>query len=126
MPQLRSVDQLGFDEQTIEDAELEAALEERDKRKRSLDAVRKVYDGAHQAALGEIEKLELPEGGAARVGRFRVTRTAVPARSIAFDTKASSRIRIGLVGEDDIDLRPKGEVNTDLLRGEADRASSEG
>lgn len=61
--QLKSVDQLGMDEQIIEDAEVEAALEEREKRKASLTAVRKVYDGAHEAAVAEISKLELPEGG---------------------------------------------------------------
>jgi len=61
---------MAFDEQIIEDADLETAL-------------------------------ELPEGGAARVGRFRITRTAVAGRSVTFDTKATSRVRIVLVGEDE-------------------------
>src|SRR3954454_1595152 len=100
-PNLKSVDQLGFDEQVIEDADVEAALEEREKRKASLQAVRKVYDGAHEAAVAEIAKLELPEGGVARVGRFRLTRAAIPARSVTFDTKASSRLRITLLGDED-------------------------
>jgi hypothetical protein len=98
-PRLKSVEQLGFDEQVIDDAEVEAALEEREKRKSSLGAVRKIYDEAHQAATAQITKLELPEGGAARIGRFRVTRDAIPARSISFDTKASSRVRIAVVEE---------------------------
>lgn len=97
---LRAVDQIAFDEVTIDDPDIEAALEERQKRKDSLDAVRKVYDGANEAAKVEIQKLELPEGGIARVGRFRITRTAIPARVVSFDTKASSRIRIGLVADD--------------------------
>lgn len=99
MPNLRAVDQLGLDEQTIEDPEVEAALEEREKRKNSMNAVRKEYQDADEAAKVEIAKLELPEGGAARVGRFRVTRQAIPARSVSFDTKASSRIRLSLVDE---------------------------
>lgn len=94
MPQLRAVEQTAMDEQVIEDAEIEAALEDRDKKKTSLDAVRKIYDGANEFAMAKITELELPEGGAARVGRFRVTREAVPAGHREFDTKASSRIRI--------------------------------
>lgn len=62
-PQLRAVEQTAFDEQVIDDPDVEAALEEREKRKSSLQAVRKVYDGAHEAAMAEIAKLELPEGG---------------------------------------------------------------
>lgn len=98
-PSLKSVPQTAMDEQVIDDAEVEAALEEREKRKSSLDAVRKIYDGAHEAAVAEIAKLELPEGGAARVGRFRVTRQEIPAGHREFDTKASSRIRISVAGE---------------------------
>ena len=71
-PNLRPVDQIGMDEQTIE---------------------------ADSKAKAAIERLELPEGGVARVGRFRITRTAVPARSVSFETEASSRISIGLVEE---------------------------
>lgn len=98
-PQLHAVDQTAFDEQVIEDADVEAALEEREKRKHSLDAVRKVYDGADEAARIEIAKLELPEGGVARVGRFRISRESVPAGHREFDTKASTRIRIRPVGD---------------------------
>lgn len=99
LPSLRTVPQTGFDEQVIEDADIEAALEERAKAKNSLDAVRKIYDERHEKAIGEIGKLELPEGGAARVGRFRITRRSIPAGHREFDTKASSRISIGVVGE---------------------------
>jgi hypothetical protein len=34
------------------------------------------------------------------VGRFRITRQEVPAGHREFDTKASSRIRISVAGED--------------------------
>ena len=93
---LRPVDQLGFDEQTIDDPTIEAALEEREKRKNSYDAVRKTYEAAHEIAKAKLSELELPEGGAARVGRFRITNTAIAAGHREFDTKASSRIRISL------------------------------
>ena len=68
MPRLAAVPQMAFDEHVIEDAEVEAALEEREKRKASLSAVRKIYDGAHEAAIAEITKLELPEGGGSARG----------------------------------------------------------
>lgn len=96
---LQSVPQLGFDEQVIEDAEIEAALEDREKKKSSLDAVRKIFDGANEHAMAKIAELELPEGGAARVGRFRVTRQEIPAGHREFDTKASSRVRISVADE---------------------------
>lgn len=97
MPDLKAVPQTGFDEEVIDDPEVETALEQREKHKASLAVVRKIYDGAHEAAVAEISKLELPEGGVARVGRFRITRSAIPARSVTFDTKASSRVRIAVV-----------------------------
>jgi hypothetical protein len=98
---LKPVDQLGFDEQTIDDPSIEAALEEREKRKHSYDAVRKTFEAANEVAVAKIAELELPEGGAARVGRFRITRQEIPAGHREFDTKASSRIRISLVDKGD-------------------------
>lgn len=56
-------EQMAFDEQIIEDTALERALENRLIKKGSLDAVRKIYDEADEAAQVEIAKLELPEGG---------------------------------------------------------------
>lgn len=93
---LRPVEQLGLDEQTIDDPEITAALEERQKRLEHKGEVSKAYKEAHEAAAGLIQRLELPEGGAARVGRFRITRTSVAARSVNFTTDPTSRIRISL------------------------------
>lgn len=99
MPNLRSVDQLGLDERIVEDPELEAALEQREAHKRSLGAVRKMYDGAHAAALVVIERLELPDAAPIRVGRFRLERSTTPPRNVTFETKGSSRVRIRLIDE---------------------------
>lgn len=96
----RLVEQTAFDENVIEDPALEEALEERQRRQNSLNAVRKEYDEAHEKAKAEIEKQELPEGGAMRVGRFRIVRQAVSARQVSFDVKATSRVRISLVGDE--------------------------
>jgi hypothetical protein len=97
---VRQRDQLAFDEKAVEDTRLENALEERQKRKDSLDAVRVRYDEAHEAAQAEIARLDLADGTAVRVGRFRIERRYVPARAVSFESKASSRTRIALADED--------------------------
>lgn len=101
MPRSGAVPQLAFDETLVEDPTLESALEQRLAAKVALNEVRKKYDEAHAVAAGEIEKMELPEGRAARVGRFRITRSAIPARSVEFEVKATSRVRISTVGDDE-------------------------
>lgn len=98
MALLKAVPQLGMDEQTVDDPEVEAALEERQKRRNSLFAVRKSYE---EAPRGLQERAPgAARGGAARVGRFRVTRRAVPARSVSFETRPTSRIQIALTEEE--------------------------
>lgn len=95
-----AVDQLGMDEQVIDDADIEAALETRQKRKASLDAVRIDYQEADERAKAVLNKLELLDGRAARVGRFRISRTYIPARTVQpFETAARSQLRIFLVDE---------------------------
>jgi hypothetical protein len=66
--------QQAFDEVTIEDADLKRALESRQAAKEKASESRAAYKAANEAASGEIAKLELPVGGAARCGRFRITR----------------------------------------------------
>ena len=134
MPRVKDEAQLGMDEEIVEDEALEAALEAREKRKASAGAVQKLYQAADELAKAELTRLELEDGDVARVGRFRITKSAIPGRSVTFETKPSSRLRIGLVGEDgakpvtadaddDDDIRPTGEVNADALRGEVERAT---
>jgi len=105
MPRKRAVpqEQLGFDETPISDASLEQALEERQARKAVLGEARKDYKEAHEAASAEIAKLELPDDKAVRCGRFRITRSAVSARHVEFDTDPTSRVRITLLDADEGD-----------------------
>lgn len=49
-PQLKAVPQMAMDEHVIDDREIEEALDERQKRKNSLDAVRLSYDDADERA----------------------------------------------------------------------------
>ena len=98
---LHAVPQLGFDEVQVTEPALERALEARHERRLTASEARRLFNEAHEAATAEVAKLELPEGGAVRCGRFRVTRSTVPARSVSFETEAKSRIKIGLIGEDE-------------------------
>ncbi len=96
MPVLAVV-QLAMDEHVVEDADLEQALEARQRRKDSLGAVRAAYKEADELARGSIAKQELPEGTVLRCGRFRVERRTVPGRSVSFETEGKSRVSISLV-----------------------------
>ena len=92
--------QMALDEHVIEDSELEGALEERLSAKEAAAETRRSYDEANEAATAAIAKLELPEGSAVRCGRFRIARQFVAARSVSFEAKATSRVRISLIGDD--------------------------
>ena len=79
----------------IDDPSIAEALEERDRRKMTKDDATKLFRASDDIARAKLLELELPDGGAVRVGRFRITRRDVPARTVEpFETKASTRIRI--------------------------------
>lgn len=103
MAQLHSLPQpqLGLDEKVVDIPELVSALEERLAAKSTLGDARKVYAEANEAANVEIAKLELPDGVAVRAGDFRITRSTVAARSVAFDTKPTTRVTITWLGSDE-------------------------
>lgn len=101
MPALRSVpkEQTALDEQRIEDPYIAGALEARQDAKKDLAEAQKAYGAANESAKAAIGRLELPEGGAVRVGRFRITRLAVEGRHVEFDSKPTTRTNITLVDE---------------------------
>lgn len=92
--------QLGMDEKVVQIPELESALEERQSAKEALGEARKAYAEAHEAASAEIAKLELPDDTPVRAGRFRITRSAVSARSVSFETKPTTRVTITYLGDE--------------------------
>ncbi len=98
-----ATEQLALDEINVEDASLEAALEERIRVKELASAARLVYTRADEAARAEITRAlgtALDEDGTAvRVGRFRITRTTTAAHSVSFETEAKDRVRIGIAKE---------------------------
>jgi hypothetical protein len=88
------VPQLATDERVIDASNLEAALEDRQKRKASLGALRKQFEEADNLAKALLAEFALQDGEVARCGRFRIEKRAYPGRSVSFETNPSSRIRI--------------------------------
>lgn len=85
-------------ETTIENAELESALEKRQKAKDAAKAARAALKVEDEKAKGLIATLDL-EGGAIRVGRFVVSQSSVAARSVAFETDPTTRLNISLLDD---------------------------
>jgi hypothetical protein len=81
-------------ETTIENAELEAALEAREVSKAAAGAARKAYTEADEHTKALVEPLDLGNGAPVRVGRFVLTRRPVAARSVSFDTEPTTRLTI--------------------------------
>lgn len=84
-------------ETTIENAELEAALESREVTKAAASAARTNHAAADEHAKGLAEGLDLGDDAPVRVGRFVLTRKPVAARSVAFDTEPTTRLTIRTV-----------------------------
>ena len=80
--------QIHMDDKIVEDAELERLLEERQALKESVSSYRK----ADQAAKDKIRSMETQTPY--RVGRFIISKQAVPAKSVAFETTEGSRFTI--------------------------------
>jgi len=106
---IEAVDQLAMDEQVIEDAEAEEALEERHRRKVALAPVRRAYKEAHEAAKFAVERHahEIADGGAMRIGRFRVTKRVVDAREVSFETAERTQLDFATLGESEDEEEPE-------------------
>jgi hypothetical protein len=78
-------------ETTLDNPELEALLETRDKAKASARAVNKKAKEADDAAKAALEGLDLGTDATVRIGRFVVTLKNTPSKSVSFDTAAGTR-----------------------------------
>jgi hypothetical protein len=101
MPAVRSIAQLGMDEQIVDVPALESALEERQAAKEANSETRRAFQEASEAANAEIEKLELPDGMVVRSGRFRLERQTRAGRSVSFETMAKTHVKISLLDDGD-------------------------
>jgi hypothetical protein len=80
----------------VENASLEAQLEQREAAKSDLGAARLVYDEQHGAVKAALEGLNLATGEQVRIGRFTIERRRVAAKSVSFETKSTTRLKIGV------------------------------
>ena len=86
--------QIHFDDRIIDNPELEKLLDER----QDLKQYTKQYRQADKKAKDKIR--EISEQTPYRVGRYIISKDAVAARSVSFETADSSRITIKTVGEE--------------------------
>jgi hypothetical protein len=79
---------------------LEEALETREKRKASKQAVTKQYKEADDRVKALLGEFDLQDGEVARCGRFRIAKKGIPAKTVMFETEPSSRLFIGVDKDD--------------------------
>lgn len=87
-------------ETTIENADLEAALERREQAKAKAGAARGEFKQADDHAKALIENLDLGDDAPVRVGGFVITRRQVPGGVVSFEKNASTRTYIRPIGEE--------------------------
>jgi hypothetical protein len=91
---VKSKSQTSLEERLIDSADLEEALEEREKRNNSAKELRRQFREADERAKGLLAEHELQDGDTVRCGRFLITKAPVPGRTVSFETTPSSRVRI--------------------------------
>jgi hypothetical protein len=90
--------QLGLDEKVVDDEELLALLDRRSATAAARTEAARAHKVVHDQAMKLIEKHDLAEGAALRVGPYRLTVTRTPEDHREFDVAASERINIKRVG----------------------------
>lgn len=90
----RAKSQMELGEEVIEDKELEDLLEAREGLKSAAGA----YRAADKKAKEAIDSRNLPMPF--RIGRFVISESTVPARTVEFETVASTRVAIKNVTEE--------------------------
>lgn len=91
--------QTALDETEWEDPELEKILSDREVAKGKKGEVIKKFKTLDDLAKEKLDELGLDDGTVLRIGRYRVRKTAVPSRSVAFETEPTSRLTIGVADE---------------------------
>lgn len=88
-------------ETTIENPDIEDALEKRDQLRERASEARALFKEADDAAKAKLAALDLGNDAPIRCGRFVITRRMREARSVSFETEASVQLRISTIGDDD-------------------------
>lgn len=87
-------------ETTLDDPDLEEALEERQKLKDAFSTARALYEEANEKAKGRLGDIDLGMDAPVRVGRFLVTRRMSKPRAVSFETNSKVQLRIAVLDED--------------------------
>lgn len=87
-------------ERTIENADLESALENRERLKRAASKASKAFREADAGARALLVDVEMSEDEPTRIGRFVLTRKTFPGRPVAFETSESERLYIRPLPDD--------------------------
>lgn len=94
--QIRDDSQLALDERVLDEPDLEKLLERRLRAADDVAELRKTYKEADAAAKDRLATLGLNDGDAVRLGRFRITKSAVASRAVSFETAPTSRLTISV------------------------------
>jgi hypothetical protein len=86
--------QASFDEEVLEDADLEARLERRERAKAEAGTLGKSYRDLDTEVKGEILKMGHEGPVNLRCGRFIIEVKPRPSRSVSFETKPGTKINI--------------------------------
>lgn len=87
-------------ETTIDDADLEKALEARQKLREAASTANALFKEADEKAKAAILGLDLGSDAPVRVGWFVLTRKMSKPRSVAFETEAKISTKITVIDED--------------------------
>ncbi len=97
---VKQQEQASFEEELLEDADLEAVLNQRQTLKEAAATAHGAFVDKDEEARGRVAGFELPTGKVLRCGAFRLSTTSVPAGHRSFDTKPRTRISIRHVKEE--------------------------
>lgn len=86
--------QTALDERILEDRPLELALEKREKAKAGKAEAAAAFKTKDEVVQARLEELGLAAGEIVRVGPYRISKSAVEARSVEFETDPTTRLSI--------------------------------
>jgi hypothetical protein len=92
--------QEGMFDRVVEDGDLIAALEKREKLNASRKATAAKYKEQHDVVKGMLDGFQLGDEEIVRVGRFRIKMSRTEGRSVSFDTSPSRRMTISLLDDE--------------------------
>lgn len=85
-------------ETTIDNPDLEAALEEREDARQTASKARADFNTLSEKVKALVAITDIADAPV-RVGRFVISRRNIAAKSVSFETEATTRLQISLLSE---------------------------